>query len=58
MRKLPPQALFEKSTERESSVSEMLDYLDILVRKADGNPTKTARASVQRAFDKIVERLG
>lgn len=58
MRKLPPDPPFVKGTKRESSVSEMLDYLDILVRKADGNPTKTARASVQRTFDKIVERLG
>lgn len=47
-----------KGTKHESSTQELLDYLDILVRKAGGNPTLTARASVQRVFDKIVERLG
>lgn len=47
-----------KSTKRESSTDELLDYLNILVRKADGSATATARASVQRVFDKIVERLG
>lgn len=46
-----------KSTKRESSTQELLDYLHILVRKADGNASATARASVQRVFDKIVERL-
>lgn len=47
-----------KSTKRESSTAELLDYLHILIRKADGNASATARASVQRVFDKIVERIG
>lgn len=46
-----------KRTKREPSTQELLDYLNILVRKADGSATATARASVQRVFDKIVERL-
>lgn len=47
-----------KRTKQEPSTQELLDYLEILVRKAGGNATKTARASVQRVFDKIVERIG
>lgn len=47
-----------KSTKRESSLEDMLDYLNVLVRKANGNASATARASVQLVFDKIVERLG
>lgn len=47
-----------KSTKHESSTQELLDYLNVLVRKANGNASKTARVSVQRVFDKIVERLG
>lgn len=55
MRNVPPPSPLEKRTKRESSVSEMLDYLDILVRK--GDLTNTGLASVQRVFDKIVERF-
>ena len=58
MRNLQSTVVPFKSTKRESSVEDMLDYLNILVRKADGNASATARASVQRVFDKIVERLG
>lgn len=47
-----------KGTKRESSTQELLDYLHVLLRKADGNASETARVSVQRVFDKIVERLG
>lgn len=46
-----------KRTKQEPSTQDLLDYLEILVRKAGGNATKTARASIQRVFDKIVERL-
>ncbi len=47
-----------KSTKRESSMDDLLDYLNVLVRRANGNASATARASIQRVFDKIVERLG
>lgn len=58
MRTLSASSSRFKSTKRESSTQELLDYLNVLVRKANGNPTATARVSVQRVFDKIVERLG
>ena len=46
-----------KGAKSEPSTQDLLDYLHILVRKANGSASKTARASVQRVFDKIVERL-
>jgi len=40
------------------TIDDLLNLLSVLVRKADAGTTATARASVQRVFDKIVERLG